>query len=227
MKKIVLFDIDGTLLLTGGAGIEAFDLAFRKLYGRPAEWGGVSAAGRTDLSLFRELGTNLLGYDIPDEELFKLLDTYSHFFEATIQNTPNFQIMEGTEAALEELSTRDNIALGLGTGNLEQTAWMKVARANLDHFFSFGGFGSDAEIRADLIKKGHQRGLQKTSQTTGELFVIGDTPLDIEAGKLAGGKVIAVASHSHSYEELESYKPDAVMESLAELDTLCEVIGTN
>ena len=112
--------------------------------------------------------------------------------------------MPGISALLDEMLPRKDVMLGLATGNIESGARIKLDRGNLNRYFTFGGFGSDSEDRAELVRKGAQKAAYKNGApiAPSNTFVIGDTPLDIEAGKRAGFKTVGVATGNYSVDQL-------------------------
>jgi len=164
MKKMLLFDIDGTLLLTGGAGKVAFDRAFKEVLSVDDAWGDTAPHGKTDPVIVSEIAHRTIGRAITEEEYDRLTELYSLYFGEAIGDSPLFRLMPGVPELLERLAEDKNYFLGIQTGNLEETARHKLERGNIAHYFSFGGYGSDSgdrpEILASAIKRGKK--LHKT-----------------------------------------------------------------
>ncbi len=139
----------------------------------------------------------------------------------------DFQVLPGAHELIRTLNRNDEFLLGLATGNIEEGARLKLERGGLESFFSFGGFGSDAEDRTDLIRIAIERGRQKNGHSHPEKsFVVGDTPRDIVHGKEAGAHTLAVASGNYSLDDLKSYKPDAAVESLHPIKPVMEFLSS-
>lgn len=225
MKPTVyLFDIDGTLIRSDGAGRRAVEAAFGAHHGRPDACSTFSFAGMTDRAIARRALMGL-GYpgEGPDVEaaIDAVLSTYLTLLESEVQAATDYAVHVGIEAALDELArhqqTEAPMALGLGTGNLERGARIKLARVGLEGRFAFGGFGSDAEDRAELLRVGAERGAARLgrSRQSCRVLVIGDTPRDIEAARAISAEVIAVGTGPFSVEQLAQSQPDWTFEHLA------------
>jgi phosphoglycolate phosphatase-like HAD superfamily hydrolase len=216
MKKIILFDIDGTLLLTGGAGKRAFNQIFAELYGVDAAWRDIHPDGRTDPCLMREVFEKCLGRGPRPEEMDRLREAYTAVMGQTLKEAENFRLMPGVVELLEKISQRGLGLVGLATGNFEATAYLKLERGGLRDYFSFGGFGSDFEDRLKLTKRAVELGMQKLGHWVEpeEILLVGDTVHDIRCGKLLGLTTIAVATGSTSQETLASLRPDFLLKDL-------------
>ena len=157
MIHLILFDIDGTLLLTGGAGKVAFNRAFQELFGVLDGWGETIPDGKTDPLIFQEIFRRVLKRNGKPREFDSLGTLYVKYFRKEIQHSPKFRLMPGVKMLLQRLALEKAPLLGIATGNLEETAWLKLARGRLDSFFSFGGFGSDSPDRAELTRAAIRR----------------------------------------------------------------------
>lgn len=193
---VFLFDIDGTLLLTGGAGRRAMRAAFGELHG---EGGPASLdfpfAGMTDRAIVRT-GLRTLAVDADDAAIDRLLDAYLARLGDEVARTETYEVMPGVQAILSWLSTMQGIAIGLGTGNVRKGAYTKLARGSLDGAFGFGGFGCDAEDRTELLRVGAGRGaaVLGLSVESCRVVVVGDTPKDVAAAKGIGAECIGVGT---------------------------------
>ena len=138
---VVLFDVDGTLITTGGTGRKALQRAFERVHGRPDACAHFSFAGMTDRAIFRE-GLRAIGADTEPVSIDALLASYLAHLEREVAEAPVYRVHAGIVSALDALYALSHVALGLGTGNVEAGARTKLARVDLNRYFSFGGFGS-------------------------------------------------------------------------------------
>jgi len=220
MKKLILFDIDGTLLLTGGAGKRSVNQVFSKLYGIEEAWQNIVPDGRTDPYLFREVFQQCLGRLPNSQEVNRIAEVYTQEMEAALPLAENFRLMPGVEELLRVLQEREMALLGLATGNFEVTAYLKLKRAGLRDYFSFGGFDSDFHDRLKLTGRAVENGRQKLGRRTEpeEIFLIGDSIHDIRCGKWLGLTTVAVCTGSTPKEVLQSHRPDFIWDTLTPLD---------
>ena len=223
--RLVLFDIDGTLMLTGGAGMRAFYRALSQVFDIPVKSEVIRPDGKTDPLIAREFLAHFGQEGRWNEKTREVLfAAYLDFLEHEMQQAgkaDSIRILAGVRELLDHLSGRPGYALGLVTGNLEGGARIKLRHAGLDHYFRFGGYGSDSENRTELIRLGMERGSILVSPAGVEAsFVVGDTPLDIIHGHAAGASVIAVASSRYSLSDLQAYNPDLLLPDLTPLDRI-------
>jgi phosphoglycolate phosphatase len=221
MVKLVLFDIDGTLVHTGGAGIKAFAKVFATEFGIPNGTEKMKFAGRTDVGLVREFFR--LNQIEPDAEHFQ------RFFESYVFWLDHILAQSETQAcpgiwelirALQALP--DAPTLGLLTGNVRLGAEIKLRHFNLWEEFVTGGFADDHEDRDQIAHAAHQRGsrLRGRKLRGEEVVVIGDTPLDVKCGRAIGANVLAVATGGATLAELKLHQPDWLVEDLRQLSAL-------
>ncbi len=216
---LVLFDIDGTLISTDGAGLRAFCRAMDAVFGIEINAKAISPDGKTDPLILKEFLRHYNSMDrwspVSEKNLFA---KYLEFLEDEMiltQNANRVRILSGVSNLMDALSVQSGFAIGLATGNLESGARIKLGKAGLFKYFRYGGFGSDSEDRTKLIRIGIQRGEQVVSpDSVGGVYVIGDTPFDVIHGRAAGARVIAVASGRYSVEELRNCNPDMVLPDL-------------
>jgi phosphoglycolate phosphatase len=217
-KRIAaLFDIDGTLIITGGAGAAAWRLAFEELYGIPADIGKFTDTGMTDPDVGCKTFAAVLGREATQAELNQVMERRLHYLYQTVADSPTYRVLEGVEELLPRLLT-EGYLLGLVTGNVEAAAHIKLHRARLNRYFSFGGYGSDSTDRGELTRVALQRAsvVSGGSVTPEQAFVVGDTPHDVAAAHAAGVPCVGVASHHYTAEELRAGGADWVIDSLAE-----------
>lgn len=224
--RFILFDVDGTLLLTGGAGTRALKSALEKTYALPNGISGVRPEGKTDPQIVREVLQRYGGENrFTKENLSFLFPIYLSFLREELTASRNFLVLPGARELVCTLSRKRDFLLGLATGNLEKGAQMKLERAGLSSFFLFGGYGSDAENRTDLIRVAIERGHERIAPAHPEgVFIVGDTPRDIVHGKEARAHTVAVASGSYSVDALKAYKPDLAVASLDPIEPIVEFL---
>ena len=215
---IALFDIDGTLLRAGGAGRRAVELALDEVLDDldgHVSLESVEFAGRTDPwiigAALRQYGVTADGALIRD-----VLGRYAAHLPRELELASAFEVLPGVLALLAELSERDDVLLGLGTGNTERAAYAKLARGGLDSFFSFGGFGSDHADRAELLRAGLKRGLERIGGRSGraQVVVIGDTPHDVAAAQEIGAQCVAVSTGGYDGPALRAAGATVVVSDL-------------
>jgi phosphoglycolate phosphatase len=216
--KLVLFDIDGTLIDTGGAGARSWTWAFEHAFERPGvDIGKYSSAGMTDPVVARKTFTEALGREPSGEELARLMSAYLSVLPDYVAASEGYRVLPGVAELLPKLS-KANVLLGVTTGALEAGAHAKLGRARLNHYFLVGGYGSDSENRVRLTQTAVERAerLLGRSLQPREVAVVGDTPLDISAAQGAGVVSIGVASGRYGVEELRASGAEHVLSSLAE-----------
>ena len=203
MIETVLFDIDGTLLVTGGAGAVAWQRAFHELYGIDADIEEHTHAGMTDPEIAAIVFREVIGRDGSEAELAKAIAGYLSHLEDAVEESSGYRVMPGIEELLPRLVER-GVLLGIVTGNIESAAQIKLARADLNRFFAFGGYGSDSRDRTEMTRKALERGggVAGAPLDLAAAIAIGDTPRDVKAGHGAGIRVAGVATGVYSVEEL-------------------------
>jgi phosphoglycolate phosphatase-like HAD superfamily hydrolase len=217
MIEAVLFDIDGTLITTGGAGAVAWRRAFEELHGTPLDIREVTESGMTDPEVGRVALRNILGRDPDGRELATAMAHYLRHLSTAIDSSDGYEVMPGVEELLERL-VDDGHLLGLTTGNIEAAAHIKLARAGLNRFFSFGGYGSDSPDRVEVTKCALQRAKMVSGGTldTKACMGIGDTPHDVAGAHGAGITSVNVTTGNYSAEELKKAGADYVIATLEE-----------
>jgi phosphoglycolate phosphatase-like HAD superfamily hydrolase len=201
--RAVLFDIDGTLLVTGGAGAVAWQRAFEELYGVEADIAEHTDAGMTDPEIAAIVFREVIGREGSQKERARAIGCYLKHLPDAVAESDGYRVMPGVEQLLERLIDQ-GLLLGLVTGNIEAAAHIKLARAGLNRFFSFGGYGSDSADRIEVTKTALGRGalVSGGALEDGAGIAVGDTPRDVVAGHGAGIRVAGVATGSYDVEEL-------------------------
>ena len=216
MPTVVLFDVDGTLIDSGGAGARSWTHAFDKLYGISADIGSHTEAGETDPVVARKTFEAAVGRGPTEAELARLFAVYLLRLSEEVRTSEGYRVLEGVKDLLLMLSDAGTM-LGLVSGAMEGAARVKLSRADLNRFFVFGGYGSDSDDRVMLTRGAIDKAamLHGHDVTPDRVFVVGDTPLDVEAARAVGAVSVAVASGRFSMEELRSSGASHVLPSLA------------
>jgi phosphoglycolate phosphatase-like HAD superfamily hydrolase len=213
--EAVLFDIDGTLINSGGAGAESWRRAFDELYGIPADIGQYTDNGMTDPTVGRLTFTRVVGHAPDENEMSRLMSTRASYLEATVAESKGYRVLPGVRETLARLQA-GGVLLGLTTGGTEQAGRIKLERGGLNGYFGFGGFGSDSEDRAELTRRGVERAEQQLGHALrpDQVMVVGDTSHDIAAALAAGATPVGVASGHFSEEQLKAAGGMIVLRSL-------------
>jgi phosphoglycolate phosphatase-like HAD superfamily hydrolase len=213
----VLFDIDGTLISTGGAATRSWRSAFDALFNVEADIGRTTEAGMTDPEVGRRTFRALMGRDPSSRELAALLAAYLDRLPAEVDTSPGYRVLPGARETLVRLC-RVGVLLGIVSGALQAAAHIKLARGHLNHFFAFGGSGSDSAVRSELTAIAIQRAGTILGERVAprDVLVVGDTPLDIAAAQEVGAVAVGVASGDYSIDDLRAAGADHAMGSLGE-----------
>jgi phosphoglycolate phosphatase len=219
VSALVLFDVDGTLLLSGGAGVRAMTMAFERVFGVADAFEGIPIAGYTDTFLVSRALTRAA---LPDTA-----ETHASFRTAYLELLPDEilkpgtgrkGLMPGVRELLDELAADPVMHPALLTGNYEAAAHIKLAHFGVGDYFSWGAFGEDSPNRAELAHVALRRAAAQTVPRVAceNVVVIGDTPHDVTCARAIGARVIAVATGSSSMDELRKTGADAVVATLAD-----------
>jgi phosphoglycolate phosphatase-like HAD superfamily hydrolase len=222
--RLLLFDVDGTLLRANGGGETAIERAVSTVTGTTASTDGISFSGRTDPAIFRDvLRSN--GLPTHDDLLGDVLRAYVETAQQTIR-PENVDRLPGTETLLTLFACRTDTFLGLVTGNVEPIAFHKLQTAGLAEYFSVGAFGSDHENRSRLPSLAADRAAARTGRSFSldRAIVIGDTSRDIDCARAAGARAVAVCTGRPDRSELASATPDLLLKNFANPDAIIDRI---
>jgi phosphoglycolate phosphatase len=216
-SEAVLFDIDGTLITTGGAGAVAWRRAFKELHGVPVDIRKTTESGMTDPEVGRVALRHVLERDPSQRELATAMARYLQHLARAVEESSGYEVMPGVESLLDRLID-SGVLLGMTTGNVEAAAHIKLARGGLNRFFSFGGYGSDSGDRVELTRKALERGrlVSGGSLDLDSCLGVGDTPRDVRAAHGAGIASVGVATGNYSADELREAGADYVLATLEE-----------
>jgi beta-phosphoglucomutase-like phosphatase (HAD superfamily) len=214
--QALLFDIDGTLISTGGASDRAWHRAFAELHGVDVDVPRYTGKGVPDPEVGLQCFRAVIGREPEGDEMAKLMALRQRYLGEEVESSPGYRVMPGVVELLERLTAEGRL-VGLITGNTEPAAHTKLARADLNRFFTFGGYGSDANQRVDVCRKALDRAEIAAGGALDRAGSIatGDTPRDIEAGHGAGIRVVGVATGEYSVDELSGAGGDWVVADLA------------
>jgi phosphoglycolate phosphatase len=220
MTSLILFDIDGTLIHSGGAGTRAMNQTLEALTGIVDGFASVNCAGKTDIQIIREAFANL-GLDSGSHFVERFLEHYPSHLRPAVVN-PRGHVKPGVERLLQRLEEHDGCYLGLLTGNLESGARIKLGPYGLNRFFPFGAFGSDEEDRNKLLPVAVRRfkELQGIEVAYRDCLVVGDTPRDVDCAAPYGAACLAVATGPYSMEVLEAAGADLVLHDLSDTERI-------
>jgi len=226
-KRLYLFDIDGTLITSAGAGETSFREAVHEVCGGHSALHGVNFAGNTDTGIAREV-LIAAGKEPSQENIMSLLDAYlaklsdrMHLHEG--------RLLPGIVTILDRMKERPDCILALLTGNLAKGAEVKLTHYGVWHYFGFGAYADDHHVRNELGPVAMARALEDHGEefTPDQIYVIGDTPRDIECGKAFGAVTVAVATGKYSRAELASHSPDFLFDNLSDVNAVMVAIAPN
>jgi phosphoglycolate phosphatase len=223
-RRLILFDIDSTLINTGGAGVEALKITSRKSFGIEEDLSGIEIAGRTDSGIVRQILAKH-AIEPTDEELRCFFDTYNQLLGRELPMR-NGHVLPGILNLLEHIASGPH-TLGLLTGNLARGAQLKLEHYGLWKYFGFGAFADDHHDRNELGPFACKRALEHTGWQFAPSFVdvIGDTEHDVACGKAIGARTIAVATGSRSREILAKSEPDFLFDDFSQTNDVIAKLG--
>ena len=226
MSHIILFDIDGTLVLTGGAGGRAMRRAFHDVFDLDNAFDGIPMPGRTDSSIIRDALTRAGLADGP-VPITRLCERYFHHLSAALHEPhPQKAIMPGVRQLLDALQPRDDVFLALLTGNFARSAQLKLEYFDLWRYFRCGAFADDAEDRNQLLPVVLQRAVAHGAPPPAAdgVIVVGDTPLDVACASASGARAVAVATGPADVATLRACGADVVFEDLSDTRAFLELL---
>ncbi len=224
--KFILFDIDGTLIDSGGAGVRALNRAFEEIFSIGDAFSAISMAGKTDLQILAE-GLKLHNITNSNGVVPEFFESYITHLRMTIDATDG-HVKAGIREALVELEKNDDYIIGLLTGNIEQGAMIKLEAFGLGTYFEIGAYGNDDADRNMLLPIAREK-LRKSRALDIDYrncIVIGDTPRDIACAKPYGAYSIGVATGPYSYSSLEGAGADAVFCDLSDTAGFLNIVRT-
>ena len=224
-KKLLLFDIDGTLVSTMGAGIESLTIVIEKRYGVRDDLHDIEIAGKTDSNIAADI-LRKYHVDPTPENIATFLDEYvAHL--APLLPQLHGRVLPGIAEILARMKSKPDRVLGLLTGNVERGAQLKLKHYGLWDFFEFGAFADDHHDRNELGAFARKRAQEKHGHefAAAQIDVIGDTGHDIACGKAFGARTVAVATGSWSREQLKEQKPDFLFADLSNVDEVIDTLG--
>jgi phosphoglycolate phosphatase-like HAD superfamily hydrolase len=224
-KRLLLFDIDGTLIQSGGAGVFALQRVLADRFQIQDDLRDIEIAGMTDSGIVINI---LKKHRIPPtaENVAAFLDSYVHFLSLELPQRVG-ALLPGVLDLLEKLRTRPQVVLALLTGNVARGARLKLEHYGVWHFFEFGAFADDHHDRNELGSFARTRAREKHGQefSAAQIDVIGDTPRDIACGKAIEARTIAIATGTWSREQLSTHNPDFLFDDLSNVDEVIRILG--
>lgn len=223
-RKLLLFDIDGTLIVSGGAGEIALKDAMRDRFGIEEDLVGVNLAGATD-GLIARLLLQKHSLEVTPENITAILESYLQHLARRMPLHPG-RVLPGIVQLLERLKTREEFVLALLTGNVERGARVKLSHYGVWDYFEFGAFSDDSHERNKLgpFAKARAQERHGIDFPAERIYVIGDTPRDIECGRAIGAKTVAIATGIYSLAQLEEHQPDFLFTDLGDTDAILSAL---
>lgn len=224
VRLLLLWDIDGTLISSGGAGMRALQTALRSVFGVDGSLADIDFAGRTDHWIMREVFRKF-GLPATPENFARFFDGYVAALPSEMAN-PHARVLPGVREVLRAAAVHGQIAQGLLTGNMRRGAQVKLAHHGLWEHFAFGAFGDDSEFRNELGPHAVRRAAERhgVDFSAANVWVIGDTPHDIACGKIIGARTLAVATGGYPLDELRTHAPTVVLENLIDTERVMKLL---
>lgn len=224
--KLLLFDIDMTLIDTAGAGRQAMITAFEDLFSRRNGMESAGFAGRTDTIILKDaLAHHGIKWSPEIQERFQFA-YFSHLQAELDRPNPRKRVLPGIRQILETLRDHATLKIGLLTGNWREGARIKLEHFDLYHYFEIGAFSDDSEVRSELPAFAAQRFKQKTGKAIAphNVYIIGDTPNDVACARPFGARSVAVATGLFSVEELQASNPDFLFSDLSDYQNFLNIL---
>jgi phosphoglycolate phosphatase len=227
MKRLVLFDIDETMIHSSGAGRRALERALFDVFEREMSFDGISLSGKTDPQIINEI---LHAHGLSDQQCDELLDRifarYLPYLEEEVARADEYRLHLGVVELLEVLKTKPGTVIGLLTGNIEKGARIKLGRFDLNRYFEFGAFGCDSANRMDLPAVAHERAKKQFGHSVekNEIVIIGDARNDVLCAKGYGAKALAVATGRTPKDTLKELEPHFLFDSLKDTAQVVDAI---
>lgn len=224
MRILLLWDIDGTLIASGGAGMRALTVALKDVFGIEGSLADIDFAGRTDRWIMREVFRKF-SLPVTEENFAKYFDGYVAALPAELAN-PQARVLPGVRDILKAAAAHGHVAQGLLTGNMRRGAQVKLSHHGLWDHFPFGAFADDSEFRNDLGPHALKRALAHhgVEFAASNVWIIGDTPHDIACGKVIGARTLALATGGYGLDELKKHTPTLVLEDLGQTDVVLKLL---
>ena len=225
-STLLLWDIDGTLIVSQGAGIRAMERALTKCFGATCDLSVIDWAGRTDSWIVTEVLRHV-GLEYTPANARAYLETYLELLPVELRNGQQGQVLPGVTTLLDHFHQHPAVAQGLLTGNMRRGAEHKLTHYGLWHYFAFGAFADDSAQRNHLGPHALRRAREHHGSefSPARTLIIGDTPHDIECGKAIGAHTLAVATGQHGAEQLAAHRPTAVFPNLADTAAFLRTVG--
>ena len=223
-KTLILWDIDGTILHSSGAGMRSLQKALHDVFGIEGTFEGIDFAGRTDPMIMRQIFLRF-GVEAKQENFSRYLDGYISVLPGILGKSDS-RILPGARELIERAAADPGISQGLLTGNFRQGAQTKLGHHGLWDYFPVGAFADDSEVRNELGPVALSRAQSHWGQefSGDRVWIVGDTPHDIACARAFGGRALAVATGNTRLCDLEGYNPDAALESLEDSDAFWRAI---
>ena len=220
--RVLLFDIDGTLIRSNGSGKASLEKALAETFKLESATADIDYGGRTDFSIVREL-LDLNGVEYSDENASALLESYCSLISEFLVAT-KATVLPGVVKLLNELKDMSEFSIGILTGNIKHGADVKLNSTNLASFFHFGGYGDRAELRNGIAEEALESAKEYLGDTKIEkVFVIGDTPKDVECAKHIGAFSLAVGTGYAEKEAILASNPDIFLEDLSNTEEVISI----
>jgi phosphoglycolate phosphatase len=228
MRRLVLFDIDGTLVLTGGAGLRAMNRACEEIAGHSDALAGIPVAGRTDRIILADVVARL-GHALDEALLAELRGRYLERLREEIERPGRGikAVMPGVRELLDALDARGDVFVGLLTGNFEEGARIKLEHFDMWRYFRCGAYGDDAADRNALVpfavERARRHGLPDLASR--HIFVVGDTPHDIACARAVGALPVGVATGGFTVDQLRASGADIVFGDLSDTGAFLDLLA--